>query len=306
MKRMIFAATAMLLLATPIVAPAQQSEPTAEQRAFVARMETLRQSLHPVSGDVIIPEARATLSLGGAYYFLPADEAKRVLTEGWNNPAGSVNDVLGLVFPTGKTFLDDSWGAVITYQPTGYVADDDAQSADYDAMLKQGQANEEEINKQRQAAGFPTQHLVGWAQPPSYDKASHALVWARDIRFSGQSVDTLNYDVRMLGRSGVLSLNMIATMPQLPQVRAAAERFARTASFQPGSRYADFDPATDTKAEYGVAGLVAAGVGVAAAKKLGILALLLGFGKKFIVLFAVAGVAIANWFRRVIGRKAED
>lgn len=91
---------------------------------------------------------------------------------------------------------------------------------------------------------------------------------------------------------------MVAGMPQLPQVRAAAASFSKAASFETGARYADFNESTDEKADYGLAGLVAAGVGVAAAKKFGLLALLLAFGKKFVVLILAALGGAVGWFRR--------
>jgi hypothetical protein len=93
-------------------------------------------------------------------------------------------------------------------------------------------------------------------------------------------------------------------MAKLDETRTAAARFARAAEFDQGARYADY-MLGDAKAEYGVAGLVAAGVGVAAAKKLGLLAVILAFGKKFIVLI-IAGLALLGGvFRRFFGGGAE-
>jgi uncharacterized membrane-anchored protein len=288
-----------LVMAGPALwaAPPASADNAAEAAAG-ARFKVLLDSLHPVDGQIRIPDAQAALALGKDYYFLPADEAKRVLTDGWGNPPDSVTDVLGMVFPAGKTFVDAPWGAVVTFEKTGYVADDDAKTADYDAVLTQSREAGEAMNAERRKAGFPGQRLVGWAQPPSYDGAQHALVWAREISFDGEPVNTLNYDVRLLGRRGVLSLNMVAGMPQLPQVRAAAASFGKAALFEPGARYADFNEASDEKADYGLAGLVAAGVGVAAAKKLGLLAILLAFGKKFIVLIIAALGGAVAWFRK--------
>ena len=97
-----------------------------------------------------------------------------------------------------------------------------------------------------------------------------------EIKFSDAETDTLNYDVRSLGRSGVLSVNMISAIPHLAEVKAAAHAFAGHAAFDPGARYTDFNPDLDKQAEYGVGGLVAAGAGVLIAKKLGLLAI---FGK---------------------------
>ncbi|MCW4463244.1 DUF2167 domain-containing protein [Sphingomonas sp. BT-65] len=263
-------------------------------------------SLHPQSGDVRIAAAKAVLHLGDRYYFLPADEAKRVLIQLWGNPPEVVSDVLGLVMEKGKSPIDDAWGAVITYRDTGYVSDADATAQDYDAVLasmKEGEATE---NEQRKAAGFPTLSVVGWAQPPSYDATAHSLIWARELASSDSKINSLNYDVRLLGRTGVLSLNMVATMPMLAQVRQAAKTFGQSADFETGARYADYDATTDKVAGYGLAGLVGGGAAVAVAKKVGFLAVLAKFWKLILVgILAFGGAALAM-FRKLFGRRAED
>src|SRR5262249_2221474 len=160
-----------------------------------------------------------------------AAEAKQVLKE-WGNPPDAAGDVLGIVFPAGKTFVDKTWGAVITFEASGFVTDADADKADYAKMMKDAQAGEDEENAKARKDGFPTSHVVGWAQPPSYDRARHTLIWARDIKFSNDAgSDTLNYDMRVLGRRGVLSLNLVSTMSDLADVRADAAALAANASF---------------------------------------------------------------------------
>jgi uncharacterized membrane-anchored protein len=286
-------AFAASLIAVPAAA---QQAPAAPQPA--KELQAMLDGLHPQTGDVPIPAAGAVLHLGKGYYFLPPQDAKRVLVEVWGNPPGVAEDVLGLVLPTGKTVVDDTWGAVITWEGMGHVSDDDAKTADYSDLMKDMQSGEDEINGRRKEGGYPAQHLVGWAQQPSYDPTTHSVVWAQNIAFEGQNDNSLNYDVRLLGRKGVLSLNLIDVMSKLPETRKAAEAFARSAEFKPGERYADFKPGVDTEAGIGIAGLVAAGVGVAAAKKLGILALIFAFGKKFIIII----VALLAGFRRKIAR----
>ena len=59
-------------------------------------------------------------------------------------------------------------------------------------------------------------------------------------------------------------------------------------------------------AEYGVGGLVAAGVGVAVIKKLGLLGIILAFGKKFFVLGLLAFAAIGRWVKGLFGRRDDD
>lgn len=299
--RILLAALAAILLSPPIEA---QQTPE-RQGALEERLERIAAQLHPVTGDVRLPAANAILHLGDDYYFLPAEEARLVLTEAWGNPPEMATGVLGMVFPAGRTFADDTWGAVITYDASGYVSDEDAESTDYAELMGQLQSGEAEVNAERQRQGYPTQHLVGWAQTPAYDRRTHSVVWAQNIQFQGSPENTLNYDIRMLGRHGVLSLNMVTVMSKLAETRQAAQRFAAAAEFTQGARYADFQQG-DRVAEYGVAGLIAASVGAAAAKKAGLIALLLAFAKKGFVLILAGLALIGGFFRRLFGRKEEE
>ncbi len=293
MKRLAIVVCALALLMLPPVlaaravppsTPPAANEPAAalnlpDENQLRAQYESIAARLHPQTGDIRLPAANAVLHLGRDYYFLPAEEARLVLVDGWGNPPDAATDVLGIVFPAGRNFYDpDAWGAVITYEATGYVSDTDANATDYAELLRQMQAGEAEENQRRTAGGYPSQHLVGWAEQPSYNRSTHSLVWARNIQLGGTAENSLNYDVRLLGRSGVLSLNMVTVMSQLAQTRQAAQRFAAQAEFTPGNRYADYQSG-DRTAEYGVAGLVAAGAGIAVAQKAGVLVIILLFRK---------------------------
>lgn len=266
-------------------------------------LRALEQSLHPKTGSVSLSGAHASLDLGEAYYFLNADEARRVLVDAWGNPPEAANDVLGMIFPAGVSPLSDTWGAVITYDADGYVSDDDATKIDYDQVLGGMRQNEASANRDLLQRGYPTSHLVGWAQSPTYDPGTHTMIWAREVRFSDVEENTLNYDVRLLGRRGVLSLNVVASMSDLAEVGAAAEALRQTATFDEGARYADFR-AGDQKAAYGLAGLVAGGAGLAVAKKAGLLGILLLVLKKGWIVLAAAGSAILAWLRRVFGGRS--
>lgn len=310
MNRLLAAASAALLLgAAPSAVIAQSTTPTAAeqqaaQKAYEAKVKAVLQQQRPRTGDIAIPEAKATLHLGKAYYYLDAKDAREVIVDIWGNPAAQADGVLGLVFPAGKTFVDeDAWGAVITYEQSGYVKDDDAASTDYDALMTDMKSGEEASNAERTKAGYPTIHLVGWAERPAYDKAHHSVVWARDLRFGGAGEDTLNYDVRLLGRYGVLSLNMISTMSHLPEVKAAATKFSNSVTFDGGARYADFNPDLDKVAEYGVGGLIAAGAGLLVAKKLGVIALALAFGKKLLIPIILVFGGGWRWIKSKFGKK---
>jgi len=272
---------------------------TEEANASAATAKFLA-SLNFQSGPQTILNGSVTLNLPDGFTFLSASDAKKVLNGLWGNPPEATEDALGLIVPPKVSLTDeDSWATVVSYEDSGYVSDEDAAKTDYDDLLKSMKENSAASNKARKAKGYPTLELVGWALPPVYDKDLKVLYWAQELH-SGRETNTLNYDVRVLGRKGVLSLNCVAGMDQLSEVKGHAPEIAGIAQFNTGHRYADFNPSSDKKAAYGIAGLIA---GTAIAAKTGffkgILVALLA-AKKFLV---VAVLALVGFVKRLFGRK---
>ncbi|WP_374396778.1 DUF2167 domain-containing protein [Sphingopyxis sp.] len=295
------APTTILHAAAPTTtASSAESEMIARQRAAT---EKLLKELDRKTGTIPIRAAKADLNLGDQYYFVGPEQSRTILVDIWRNPPASANGVLGMVFPKGKSFIDDTWSAVITYEGTGYVSDDDAKTIDYEEMLANMKASDEAQAADIRAQGYPAGILQRWAQAPTYDAGRHSLVWARDIKFDDTPEDTLNYDIRLLGREGVLSMNILASMSQLDDVRQAAKTFASVGSFHAGARYADYNASTDKKAEYGLAGLVAAGGAAAVAKKVGLLAVLAKFGKFLLIGLVALFAGFRNFIGGLFGRK---
>jgi uncharacterized membrane-anchored protein len=72
------------------------------------------------------------------------------------------------------------------------------------------------------------------------------------------------------------------------------------ASFDEGSRYADYQPGIDKKAAYGLAGLITGGL---IAKKVGLLAAVALFAKKFLAIIIAGLVAAGASLRRMLTKK---
>lgn len=249
------------------------------------------------TGRVTLDGGFAQLNIPPGFKFLNATQSNFVVTEVWGNPPRT--DILGMIFPQdGAPFADSSYAFIVSFEDMGYVKDEDANDINYDDMLKEMQTEEVEENKQRTAMGYGTIHIAGWAQKPFYDKQKNVLHWAKDLQFDGSEDHTLNYDVRILGRKGVLSLNAVASMSELSMVQRDINKVLGMASFTEGNRYTDFDSNTDKIAVYTIGGLVAGKI----LAKAGIWALLLKFGK-FIIIGLVAVGAILKRF--VFGRKKE-
>ncbi len=99
--------------------------------------------------------------------------------------------------------------------------------------------------------------------------------------------------MRILGRKGVLVLNLVAPMPQLEGIDAAIPTVLAMTNFNPGYRYSDFDPGVDKVAAYGIAALIA---GKAASNKLDVLLLVLE--KNWIFIVNAIGAYLDRIFRR--------
>ncbi len=237
-----------------------------------------------------------TLDLpAGDVYFDPT-RAKKLLEE-----SGSFHNdsILGLV---GSLEKDSNWFVTIDYTEEGYVKDDE--KVDADAILKAMREGTEEENKERVEKGFSALTIDGWSEPPKYERDLHHLVWA--LKVSDKEGTSINFNTRVLGRKGYVSLNLVTPPEKFDANRVQAANLLTVTQFGDGARYQDFKPKTDKIAEYGLVGLIAGGAALKLAKigliaKFGkvIFAFLLAAKKAIIALF----VAVAAFFRRKFGGK---
>jgi uncharacterized membrane-anchored protein len=199
----------------------------------------------------------AGMDIPAGYKFLDGKQAEFVLHDLWGNPPG---ESLGMLVPeNGSPFLG-SWVVDVTYLEDGYVKDEDAKEIDYTDLLKKMQEEQIESNEERKKQGYSTAMLLGWASPPYYDQKEHKLHWAKRIKFEGDSMETLNYDIRILGRKGVLVLQAIGNIDDLEAIKAATPAILKSVNFEAGNKYEDFDASADKVAAYGIGGLIAGGV----------------------------------------------
>jgi uncharacterized membrane-anchored protein len=277
---------ALLALAAPLSSFAQEN-PNASR----AQQEKLVSELKYRKGEINLVNGLAKLSVPEEFRYLDSKDTETLLVKLWGNPPFGGNPPLGLLVPAGFNPIGgESWAVVIDYEEDGYVKDDEAGTIDYDKLLKQMQEGTREANKQRVKEGYAPVELVGWAAKPRYDRQTHKLYWAKEIKFGDSPEHTLNYNIRILGRRGMLVLNAVASMPQLAAIEAATPQILSMVDFSDGHRYANFDSKTDKVATYGIAALVAGGI----AAKLGLLKWLwvvILAAKKFIIIGIVALVA---------------
>ncbi len=269
-----------LLIASTLAIANTDEQPVLSEAEMIQQyqlyVEHLWDNMTPQQGQIFLDESGAVLNVPENFYYLNSTDARTVLEDMWGNPPGE--DTLGMLFPSEyRPYDDNAWGVDIAYVEEGHVNDEDADSIDYDDLLSDMQGSLEDENALRREQDYPTIELVGWAETPHYDATQHQLYWAKQLRFEDTEGDTLNYNIRKLGREGFLQLNFIASMESLPEINQRLDQVLAIPSFTEGSRYADYNPDTDHLAAYGIGGLIAGKV----LAKTGFFAIALLFLKKF-------------------------
>jgi uncharacterized membrane-anchored protein len=126
----------------------------------------------------------------------------------------------------------------------------------------------------------------------------HKMYWAKELAFGTNSNHTLNYNIRVLGRRGVLVLNAVAEMDQLAAIRSQTRDVLAAVDFNEGHRYSDYLPGTDKAAAYGITGLIIGATAAKAGLFKVLIAGLLAFKKIVIVGFLAVVAAIKRFFSR--------
>src|ERR1043165_7495324 len=249
MKKHLLFLLALLWLAIGTLKAEDNTEKTDSIKLQVLNYDT--------TGTVTLGSNLAKFNNPKGFQYLTPEQSKYVMHDLWGNPP---SETLGMIFPEeANEYIPTTWAIEISYDNDGHVKDDDAKEIKYDELLEQMQEGIKEANPERKKQGYSTVEILGWASQPYYDEKEKKLHWAKRLRFEGDSSETLNYNIRILGREGVLVLNAIGSMEQLDQIKANVSPVLASVNFSDGNRYADFKEGTDKVAAYGVVGLIAGG-----------------------------------------------
>jgi uncharacterized membrane-anchored protein len=191
--------------------------------------------------------------------------------------------------------LNLDWFAVFSFDPAGYVKDDE--KIDADALLRSLKEGDGPGNEERKRFGIASIHTDGWHVPPHYDAGTRRLEWGMRLRDEQGGIH-VNYTIRLLGRSGVMSAVLVSSPRTLNDDIKAFNDALAGYQFNAGEQYAEFKSG-DKIAEYGLAALVVGGAAAAAAKT----GLLTSLGKLLWVV--IGGVAVGGWalLKRLLRRK---
>ncbi len=265
-----------------------------EYMAYKKYADSVDATFNYIYDEAILKGDVATVTVPEGYKFLEKEQAQRVLSDLWGNPRDE--SVLGMLLKKDESPVETSYGIEITYSDDGYIEDEDAEDIDYDELLEEMQRDANSANAERKSLGYPEIQLIGWASEPFYDASEKKLHWAKELYFEGEEGNTLNYNIRVLGRKGYMNLNVIGTMDVLDDVKQNLNPILNSVTFNDGYKYSQFDADFDDVAAYGIGGLIAGKV----LAKAGFFAVLLKLWK-FIAIGVVA--LFAGFKKRLFGNK---
>lgn len=239
----------------------------------------------------VIGDDLAQIELSEDYVFLDAAGTRKFM-EMTQNPVSETE--VGTIMPSDP---EQEWFLVFEYDSVGYVADDEKDSLDADAMLASIREGTEAANEERRQRGWDTMSIVGWHQEPFYDEETNNLTWAIIGEAGGSQ--NVNRMIKLLGRRGVMTATLVSSPEVLPLATPLTDSLLAGYAYVPGNTYAEYVPGSDKLATYGLTALVVGG-GAAALIKSGLLARL---WKPLVVAFVALGAGIKRLFTS--GRSAK-
>ncbi len=235
----------------------------------------------------------AKINVPSGFVFLDGDQT-RAMMRSYGEPVSGQE--VGMMVPT-----NSDWSVFFDYADVGFVKDEDKDDLDAAKLLKAIRRGTEAGNEERRRNGVPPLNLIGWEQEPRYDDTTHNLEWA--IRFESEGQPILNYNTRLLGRKGYMSVVLVVEPEALQATLPAFRGLLADYMYQSGESYAEYRPG-DKVAKYGLAALVVGGAAVGAAK-MGLLGGLLVFLKKGWKLVVVAVAAVGAFLKKLFLRKTD-
>jgi uncharacterized membrane-anchored protein len=265
---------------------------------FVLPQASLAQApeINWVAGPVTVDlgDNLAQIDLDKAYIFADGEDTRAIMASLGNPPS---HQEVGMIVPKAE---GANWFIIFEFDPIGYVRDDEKDNIDAAAILQSVQSGTEEANKIRVKNGFPPLTVIGWHEAPHYEETSHNLAWTLLAEEGGDGRQVVNYNVRLLGRTGYMSVVLVTDPATLDTVKPEVEKILAGFSYKPGKRYAEYI-AGDKVATYGLTALIAGGAG-AAATKAGFFKSIAKFGKliflAIVAFFGAMSRALKGFFGR--------
>ena len=211
------------------------------------QFQIYNQTFTRLRGEVELLNGDAKISVPEGFYFLDADQTSKLMEELTGFPAES--DVLGMMMADGTDPLDSKgWRLMVRFDDIGRV-EADTGDINADATLQEFRSQADRTSLGNASGRGAPIELLGWAAAPELDTDSMSFSWGVDLVDFTRNLDLVDYRVNMLGREGVLKLELVASGFDRDAIHAFGAQMDKLASFNKGARYQDFSADVDKVAQ---------------------------------------------------------
>lgn len=215
------------------------SEPSQIQATFKKQADSLNQVLKFHSGKLRFSDQSIRMKVPDGHYFIEPDQARYILENIWGNIPDE--EVLGMIVRSDfvPSNINNDYSFVISYAPIGYVSSEKQKEFDHLELLNNIREQLQEANEKRLEQGFNALQVENWVMIPYFDDYKKALYWATELKVNGSDESLVNYNLRLLGKNGVLKINAVGTMDQLPAIKKVLPFILSQSEFMKGFRHSD-------------------------------------------------------------------
>ncbi len=193
---------------------------------------------------------------------------------------------------------DNAW-IILMYTEDGHILDYDHDQIDAQRILNNYQNNLQQQNANNKEA--PNLQVLGWGEEPSYNATTHTLTWYLKLKESTKD-NLVNYNARMLTRTGYLSAILVSSDATFQQDRTAFQQdVLPNIDIHQQSAYSAYDEQTDKDSKLTLEGLILIGAGTQAAKQYGTFSIV---NKLWFIVVPIAG--LIYWNHRNRSRREQE
>ncbi|KYP15727.1 DUF2167 domain-containing protein [Flavihumibacter sp. CACIAM 22H1] len=247
MTKILLAGTALIsslcVFAEPVDSISSTPSSTDQIKAeFNKQVDSIDKELTFHAGKLRFAEQSVRMKVPSGYYFIDANQSRYILETVWGNVPDE--EVLGMIVRSDflPSEINNDYSFVISYSPTGYIPTGQTTDFDHRELLEEVQNQLQESNKKRLEKGFNALQAEKWIMVPYFDSYKKAVYWATELKVNGSDESLVNYNLRLLGKNGVLKINAVGTIDQLPAIKKVLPYLLAQTSFIEGFRYEDYSP----------------------------------------------------------------
>lgn len=239
-------------------------------------------------GYISHKKAKASIYFNKEYWVLEGEDARQILY--WNN---------GLEIPTDiyAENVEKGYYYDFEFSDSGLIKIDDWEKINANDFIKEKRETAKQNNPSRQAKGLSTITNIKWNEKPTLDRQNNQVYYSLLVTWSDgqQSIDS---KILTLGRRGYTTITLVSS----PESYSPALLKSMSKNYQYGKneKYTDWKSG-DKVAALGIGALLASSLGLKAVKP-GLLAVILGFLKKFWFIIFLPFIALGNVFKKMFSK----